>query len=379
MTEFNALYIGNFRDLDTIELFSLNPELAASTFANTTQGSASDPLYNHVTTITPNDTNRDGEIKFNNSFGRQETISYTLDGQTYSREIDTGFSVTGVTITRQLPDGTTDTATTTVRIIQDTAGNVFMIPPPTAESVPGEIEAITTYPITSITFPSSSNFVYGFGEMDVDRYDAQSFVPCFTAGTMIDTPDGPRAVETLMVGDLVLTRDHGAQPIRWTGRRTLSAAELAGNERLRPVRIAAGALGVNMPAQDLVVSPQHRILVRSTIAQRMFDSNEVLIAAKHLVAVPGIDHEPAGDVTYVHIMFDQHQIVTSNGAETESLFAGKMALEALGPDAAAEIFALFPELRDKADAYAPARALIEGRRGREAARRHAQNGQRLAS
>lgn len=118
--------------------------------------------------------------------------------------------------------------------------------------------------------------------------DYASMVPCFTPGTQIETPDGPRPVESLRVGDAVLTLDHGAQPLRWIARRHLNAGDIDLRPELCPIRIAAGALGPGRPAQDLVVSPQHRILLRSRIVERMTAEPEVLIAARHLTALPGI-------------------------------------------------------------------------------------------
>ncbi len=204
-------------------------------------------------------------------------------------------------------------------------------------------------------------------------------VPCFAAGTMIRTAEGERPVEGIAVGDLVWTRDNGLQPVRWAGRRTLRPVELDAQPNLRPIRIKAGALGAGQPARDLVVSPQHRVLVRSSIAVRMFGASEVLVAAKQLLSLPGIEIDAeARDVTYLHLMFDHHEVLVSNGAETESLYPGPMALAALGEAAAAEIHALFPELRDENAAFPPARTLVPGRLARKLADRHGKNGVALA-
>ncbi len=103
--------------------------------------------------------------------------------------------------------------------------------------------------------------------------------------------------------------------------------------------------------------------------------DEVLIAAKQLLAINGIEQVAADTVTYFHILFDAHEIVLSNGAETESLYTGAQALKAVGPAARAEILALFPELRDTpAEA---ARCLVPGGRAQQLARRHARNGKDL--
>lgn len=199
-------------------------------------------------------------------------------------------------------------------------------------------------------------------------------VPCFMRGTLIETKRGPVRIEELEVGDKVVTRDHGLQEIRWIGSRMLSVAELARNPKLRPIRISAGVLGNNKPTTELIVSPQHRILVRSKIAQKMFGATEILVAAKQLLQVEGIDIDNrVQDVEYFHIMFDQHEVVISNGAETESLYAGSEALRVIGAAAREEIFALFPELRKEGIVVEGARLLVSGRMGRKLAVRHSQN------
>lgn len=205
-------------------------------------------------------------------------------------------------------------------------------------------------------------------------------VVCFAAETLIDTSEGAVAAGDLTTDDLVRTRDAGFQPVRWTGHRHLSAVDLAAVPDLRPIRIKAGALGDSIPALDLVVSPQHRILIRSRIAQKMFDTFEVLVAAKQLLAVDGVEvAEDLTQVTYVHFLFDDHQIVFSNGAETESLHTGSQALKSVGPAAREEIFSIFPELRDDIAGHAGARTLASGRMGRRLAMRHAENGKPLVS
>lgn len=228
-------------------------------------------------------------------------------------------------------------------------------------------------PIPADTYPSSRiSFAPEIFDLPI--------VPCFTAGTMIRTAEGERRVEDLRLDDLVWTRDNGLQPLRWIGRRTLRPAELAAQPNLRPIRIRAGALGAGQPAQDLVVSPQHRILIRSSIALRMFGAAEVLVGAKQLLALPGIEvDEAAREVTYLHLMFDRHEVLVSNGAETESLYPGPIALAALGEAAAAEIQALFPELCEGEGGFPPARQLVPGRLARKLAERHGRNGIALAS
>ena len=197
---------------------------------------------------------------------------------------------------------------------------------------------------------------------------------CFAAGTLIDTPDGPRAVESLAVGDLVITRDAGPMPIRWIGRRHIADLGRA-PARLRPVLVAPGALGPGMPARPLRLSPQHRVLLRSRIARRMFDTDQILVAVRQLVGMPGIAIDDAADaVTYLHILLDDHAIVTADGAAAETLLPGPMALRMLDPAARAEIAALFPETPDPGFAPRPARSCPPGAPARQLARRHLRNG-----
>ncbi|SMO99580.1 Hint domain-containing protein [Paracoccus laeviglucosivorans] len=206
-------------------------------------------------------------------------------------------------------------------------------------------------------------------------YDLEAEAPlCFAAGTMLETPDGLRAIEDLVEGDLVTTKDSGAQPIRWMGRTILNCTKLALNENLRPIRIKAGSLGGGTPTSDLIVSPQHRVLVRSKIAQKMFGAAEVLVAAKQLLTIDGIDIAiDMEKVEYFHMLFDNHEIVISNGAETESLYTGPQALRSVGAAASEEIFAIFPELRNHDHKAKSARMLPSGHMGRKLAMRHRQH------
>ncbi|AGT10178.1 Hint domain-containing protein [Paracoccus aminophilus] len=195
---------------------------------------------------------------------------------------------------------------------------------------------------------------------------------CFARGTLLECAEGLIAVEALAVGDLVRTRDHGLRPIRWIGHRQIGAQELARLPNLMPIRIRAGALAAGVPSADLTVSPQHRILVRSAIAQRMFGVDEVLVAAKQLLALDGIELAEVTEVEYFHLLFEDHEILFSNGAETESLFTGEEALKSVGIAAQHEIFTLFPELRHR-DAAALARPVVSGKKARQMAERHQRN------
>ncbi len=195
------------------------------------------------------------------------------------------------------------------------------------------------------------------GNVQFENFETVNFgVVCFARGTMIATAKGERSIETLSEGDLVETMDHGLQSINWIGVNKLDKIDLTANPKLLPIRIRAGALGEGLPKTDLVVSRQHRVLVRSKIVERMFNKTEVLIPAIKLVELDGIDVESdCNAVDYYHMLFDQHEIVFSNGAPTESLFTGPEALKMVSEDARREIEILFPEIMDESYVASPAR------------------------
>lgn len=173
----------------------------------------------------------------------------------------------------------------------------------------------------------------------------ESVVPCFTPGTLIMTNAGEKPVEDLIAGDRVLTRDNGYQTIRWVGMRRVSGHELAANPNFNPVCIQAGALGCGLPQRDMTVSPQHRMLVTGPRAEMLFGDAEVLVAAAHLINDNTIRQITPQSVTYIHLLFDQHEIIRGDGAWTESFQPGDLTLQAMDSPQRDEIFALFPTLQ----------------------------------
>ncbi|MGB7241909.1 MAG: Hint domain-containing protein [Sulfitobacter sp.] len=172
-------------------------------------------------------------------------------------------------------------------------------------------------------------------------------IPCFTPGTFIATPRGERKVETLQVGDRVITRDNGIQTIRWVGRRTMTRADLQRAAHLKPVLIAKGALDGDLPERDMLVSPNHRLIVASGQAVLEIEKSESLVAAKHLTGLKGVDIIDVSETTYIHLMFDQHEVILSDGLWAESFQPGDMSLGGTDNSQRSEILELFPELRTK--------------------------------
>ncbi|WP_298909603.1 Hint domain-containing protein [uncultured Aliiroseovarius sp.] len=234
-------------------------------------------------------------------------------------------------------------------------------------------------PAPGSAFDDGSVVVSDGGAKEIFSGFAWTDVTCFTAGTLIETDRGPVAIEDIHEGDQVLTSD-GLKPVRWIGQSPVSSLQLLDNPKLFPIRIAAGALGIGLPKRDLLVSRQHRMLVQSPIARRMFGTSDVLVHAIKLTALPGIYvDQSVAEVTYYHMLFDDHQVVYAEGAPSESLYTGPEALKAISDEARDEVLALFPELADRD--YTPEFATFapDGKRQKKLVARHLKNGKPLLS
>lgn len=200
-----------------------------------------------------------------------------------------------------------------------------------------------------VNFTVAGTYTLRFTELGPDNsfgaiVDNISMLVCFAGQTLIDTPSGGRPARDIKVGDLVTT-ERGPMPVRWVGRRHVTTTEMVANDRLRPVKITAGALGQGLPRADLWVSRQHRMLVASPICQRMFGQSDILVSALKLTALPGIHLDAEiGQIDYIHLLFDRHEVVFAEGAPSESLLLQPEALNALSPEALEEISLLFPEV-----------------------------------
>ncbi len=241
-----------------------------------------------------------------------------------------------------------------------------------------DILDLSAFPLSQVEVvrlgaPGTDEFENGFVRIldadgvEIGRIDFQNIelvIPCFTPGTMILTDRGPVAVEALVPGDLVVTSDHGLQPLRWVGRRALSRLDLVANPDLQPVRIAAGAFAGQGPERTMLVSAQHRVLVTGARAELLFGEDEVLVPAKHLVGhMDATRALPEDGVTYIHILFDRHEVVQSDGLWTESFQPAERTLNAMEEAVRAEILALFPELATDAS-YEGARLSLKAHEAR---------------
>jgi len=195
---------------------------------------------------------------------------------------------------------------------------------------------------------------FGFGPTGPDATSALVIddfaLTCFTRGTLIRTPNGAVPVEDLGEGDLVNTLDDGPCPIRWIGSRLVSPPQMRANPQWRPVLVPAGVLGDGAPSRDLLLSPSHRVLLRGPHLEMLLGSDEALVAVKSLVGhIDGVRvvtdmSKLDGEVEYFHLLFDTHQIIWSEGAQTESFHPAERTVSQLDADAKKEIMAIFPEL-----------------------------------
>lgn len=169
-------------------------------------------------------------------------------------------------------------------------------------------------------------------------------ITCFTPGTGIATLNGLKPVEDLNVGDRVLTRDRGFQSIRWVGQRHVSFGTLPNKPNSLPVLIRADALGPGKPERDIIVSPRHRVLTTDKKMLSFMGETEVLVEASALVGQPGVMCVIPHDLTYIHVLFDQHEVILSDNLWTESFYLGRPTVAALLKEQNSAIQEIFPQL-----------------------------------
>ncbi|EAR50584.1 type I secretion target repeat protein [Oceanicola granulosus HTCC2516] len=216
-----------------------------------------------------------------------------------------------------------------VHVLRIDGDNIGLVPPPDAVIADGTAFA----PVSGRNGEAVDS---GDGVSSDTPYQS---VACFTAGTLIETPMGAVAVELLRPGDLVSTVDDGPRPVLWAGRSALAFTDKGIDNR--PVRLPADCLGPGVPRRDLVVSSQHRILLRGRDVRRRFGAAEVFAPACGLLPLPGARIlRGRRRVTYVHLLLARHAVLCAEGALTESFFPGPMALAALSDKARAQVFRL---------------------------------------
>jgi hypothetical protein len=297
--------------------------------------SANDPASGHITTITAQDANDDSKVNSNDT-GAAESVSYDLGSGLVVTQYDALFNV-DVTVNFDASTGEPP-YNGLGGIIQTETGDLFFVM--IDDDAGLGVNSFDNVAIDSITINSIS--VFG-SQQSPTVSDTESFVPCFATGTRIRTRQGFVTVEKISVGDQVETFDNGYQTVNWVGRRFLSARQLAKHPKLRAVHIPAGALGERQPTRDLMVSPQHRLVLKSKIAQRMTGQTEILVATEKLVGFAGIQQVNCGlGVQYHHFACASHQVIWANGALAETLFLGPQVEKGLSPAAREELEMVMP-------------------------------------
>lgn len=194
------------------------------------------------------------------------------------------------------------------------------------------------------TFTNISNIPNGALRIDGLDITPPPDPVCVCAGTLVQTPSGSRRVESLRAGDLVLNEVGEARQILWIGQTTLSPETLGAFPQHRPIRIAAGAFGRNIPETDLLVSPQHRVVIEGAMVDLFFAEDRVLVAAKHLVGTLAERLNPVADVTYHHILLQDHELLVTNGLVTESFQPARRMIDVMSGDMQAVLLSVIEAL-----------------------------------
>lgn len=197
----------------------------------------------------------------------------------------------------------------------------------------------TTSLATMSAFPNGAHTIGNVGTTG-------PILVCFLRGTLIGTPSGERSIETLKAGDLVLNTTGEPIPLRWIGSRVVSTIEVLLYPNLRPVMIDADHFGPGLPHTPLGLSPQHRIVLTGWQVELFFGCEEVLVPAGHLSSTVSSRTYAANPIEYFHLLFDQHELIWSNGLATESFQLGERGLISLNPDDVANLLGSVETLAD---------------------------------
>lgn len=326
-TTFSVISLGQFADIDPVE--GNNTAENAGLLVGVTIGGTGDPLVNDIVTLSVvGDT-----MGYYDTDGKPAEHFRINDGNPQRYDSIASYNAT-ITFT----DGTTGTVT--IVVAQDTDGNLYLVP---SAGSSADLSTLQSAPILSTTFDSvQSNTSPGLPKSQTPW----NYVTCFLEGTLIETIDGPRAIEDLQPGDLIPTMDSGDQPIRW-----VASSRIVGSPKAAPIRIEAGALG---NTRDLYVSPQHRILLTGWRAELYMGEDEVLVPAIQLVNDQTIRQVQQDSFTYYHLLFDTHELIYAAGIASESFHPGEKAIGSMAEDARDELLAIFPQLADvAAGSYGP--------------------------
>jgi hypothetical protein len=225
------------------------------------------------------------------------------------------------------------------------------------------------YANTSATPPDSVTLDYTFDDGSATATaSVQAFVgiACYCAGTLILADHGEVAVETLQIGDRVITASGVARPIKWIGKRSYGGRFIMGRKDILPICFKTGSLGDGVPKRDLWISPHHAMYLQGVLIEARDLVNELTVTQA----------EQVDEVEYFHIELESHDVIVAEGALSEtfvdddsrSMFNNAHEYKGLYPDAAvAEARYCAPRVRDGYQIEAVRRA-IDARAGRRASR-----------
>ncbi|SFA97164.1 Hint domain-containing protein [Poseidonocella pacifica] len=345
----NAIYLGQYTT--DIDLNENDDEYAdnASVLVGQSYGSVDKPLSRNIVEVTSVNKNGQSYMLDADNDRHDDQLQFDLgDGRGTQTNIFDAASIYNATLTYE--DGTV--ASITAVIMQDAEGNLFLAPEFEEND---DMAAMEAKAIRSLSLDSLYSQT---GEVMTVR-TTTNFV-CFATGTRIATREGDRAVETLTPGDMLMTADHGAQPLLWRGERHLDFKAGASPSE-RPVEIKAGALGDGIPARRLVVSPQHRLILQDK-------RREMLAPAIAFARARGIRRmEGRQTVRYHALLLARHEILYAEGARTESFYPGPWGIDRLAPIQRLEVISARPSLLSAAaGAYGPHAREVISRRNAEA-------------
>ncbi|MEM6478955.1 MAG: Hint domain-containing protein [Pseudomonadota bacterium] len=187
----------------------------------------------------------------------------------------------------------------------------------------GEAAEVYLMPLAHLAQRTEYTLV-GIDTSEARRHFAEAACVAFTRGTRITTASGAQtAIEDLKVGDKVLTRDDGAQEVRWIGQNTRRAVG-----EFAPVLVKRGTLNNE---NDLIVSPDHRLFIYQRDDAIGAGRSEVLVKVRHLINGSSVQRMEGGFVDYFQLLFDSHQIIFAEGIAAESLLIDPRTRAAL-PD-----------------------------------------------
>lgn len=185
---------------------------------------------------------------------------------------------------------------------------------------------------------------------------SKTFQGGLAEGANVRTPCGPRRVELVRPGDLIVTRDTGLQPVRMVWSREVSSAEMKLNPELAPIRLQPRAVGPMMPQHHLSIAPDHRILVPGYRILGQEDTKSCLVLARELAGTSDAAYVDRSRevVKYYTFVFDSHQMFCVNGLPVESFLPTAAAVAGLNTELREDLVRRFPQLRREPNSYPPA-------------------------